>query len=940
MKKRLFCLIITVVMLWGLMPVAAFAADTKIDSVEIKGMVVPQIGQKIEDMWDLHGAALDNGTLVVNNASYSAGYFGNLDSDGWELLDKNKKYIDLSPEDAFTAGTYYFSNWFRATSGYTFADEVTVTVSGATSVETAWDGEWLGVYAKYVLTEPKPVNKSNPFKDVGKKDYFYDAVLWAVDKGVTTGTSKNAFSPAADCTRAQVVTFLWRAAGSPAPKKSANPFKDVKSSQYYYKAVLWAVQKNVTTGLSATEFGPDASCTRAQVVTFLNRAAGTPKAKGSTNPFQDVKSNQYYYNAVLWAVEKGVTTGTGKNTFSPNATCTRGQIVTFLYRYFKSAVPAPKPDPLAVGISPDLLPMLGGEVANIKVAVTGGVKPYTYQWQGYNVLNESFVDMLESADAVGVNTAELFYRAPSHGVLDDYAVRCVVTDAKGNKVVSAAVPIVERLYVENQPCDIAADIGDTVVFTVTAAGGTEPYSYQWQYKNESQSNWTDLRELGQISGGKTPNLSVVATEGNLITAYLFRVVITDATGQRVISNEAALTEYRHLTVTAQPTDVLVSAGDVAEFEVGVAYGLPSYSYQWYFGVGDIHQALNETDTGVSGCNTANLSVTMTQDMLDLGAYFYCVVTDEYGDEVTSEVAYPRQRFTILRQSSSKITEAGAMETIDLKVAGGKAPYTYQWQRCFGLSGEFSDYGAPVTTTDKTSSITEEIVANHFDMMAQFRCVITDAEGATLYTEPVEFTELKPLTVTQQPEQAKYLIVGDRITFTVKVDGGIGPYTYRWQYKNDLLPDYVDTISETLEATSYTFDVLTDEIDQKFNGHYRCIVTDSRGETVTTQNAEMKFLFRNVLIEGPATAAVGSPATLRATAVGGSDAYSYNWQYSVSAGAAFQHCLGHPELFSGYDTATLTILNVTEDMAGYRFRCVVTNSGTTKTTESLALNIQP
>lgn len=210
-------------MLWGLMPVAAFAADTKIDSVEIKGMVVPQIGQKIKDMWDLYGVALDNGTLVVNNASYSAGYFGNLDSDGWALLDKNKKYINPSPEDAFTAGTYYVSNWFRATSGYTFADEVTVTVSGATSVETVWDGEWLGVYAKYVLTEPKPVNKSNPFKDVGKKDYFYDAVLWAVDKGVTTGTSKNAFSPAANCTRAQVVTFLWRAAGSPATAAVGSP---------------------------------------------------------------------------------------------------------------------------------------------------------------------------------------------------------------------------------------------------------------------------------------------------------------------------------------------------------------------------------------------------------------------------------------------------------------------------------------------------------------------------------------------------------------------------------------------------------------------------------------------------------------------------------------------------------------------------------------------
>ncbi|MGM9553117.1 MAG: leucine-rich repeat protein [Faecousia sp.] len=177
-------------------------------------------------------------------------------------------------------------------------------------------------------TTPEPL----PFKDVPANEYYADAVRWAVSNNVTSGTSATTFSPNANCTRAQVVTFLWRAAGSPNPKSSHNPFKDVKSGAYYYKAVLWAVENKITSGTSSTTFSPDESCTRAQVVTFLWRYEGTPTPKNSGNPFRDVKSGSYYYTAVLWAVENKVTSGTSSTTFSPNDTCTRAQVVTFLYR--------------------------------------------------------------------------------------------------------------------------------------------------------------------------------------------------------------------------------------------------------------------------------------------------------------------------------------------------------------------------------------------------------------------------------------------------------------------------------------------------------------------------------------------------------------------------------------------------------------------------------
>lgn len=169
------------------------------------------------------------------------------------------------------------------------------------------------------------------FHDVTRFDYFYDAVKWAVDHDITSGTGRFTFSPNAACTRAQTVTFLWRAAGSPRPVSTVNPFTDVHYGDYFYQAVLWAVENGITMGTSATTFSPDATVTRAQVVTFLWRANGQPAAWNSG--FTDVSADAYYAKAVAWAVQNGITTGIGFGVFSPDAACTRAQIVTFLYRY-------------------------------------------------------------------------------------------------------------------------------------------------------------------------------------------------------------------------------------------------------------------------------------------------------------------------------------------------------------------------------------------------------------------------------------------------------------------------------------------------------------------------------------------------------------------------------------------------------------------------------
>lgn len=223
--------------------------------------------------------------------------------------------VDLSGYKPTRDG-YTFAGWYSDAALTTKVTSVTLTKSTT-------------VYAKW--TE-KTAQSANPFADVADSAYYHDAVLWAVEKGITSGTTGTTFSPGMICTRAQAVTFLWKAMGAPEPTSANCPFTDVSADDYYYKAVLWAIEKGIVKGTSPTTFSPNDTVTRSQSMTFLWRAAGETTSI-SANPFADVSKDAYYYNAVLWAVEKDITKGTSDTAFSPDGGCTRAQIVTFLYRY-------------------------------------------------------------------------------------------------------------------------------------------------------------------------------------------------------------------------------------------------------------------------------------------------------------------------------------------------------------------------------------------------------------------------------------------------------------------------------------------------------------------------------------------------------------------------------------------------------------------------------
>ena len=276
--------------------------------------IVVEIGTKTYTLTILRNSG------TGGNESGSGGatsYTLTFDTNGGSAISKVSKTsgttVDLTGYTPTRDG-YTFDGWYSDS-----ALTIKVTSIKLTSNTT--------IYAKWTA------KSDMSFTDVADKAYYKDAVAWAVENGITKGTTATTFSPNATCTRAQAVTFLWRAAGSPEPKTSTMPFTDVNAGSYYYDAVLWAVENGITKGTSDTTFSPDATCSRAQIVAFLWRSEKSPAA-GSRNPFADVKSSAYYADAVLWAVKEDITKGTTNTTFSPDADCTRAQIVTFLYRAF------------------------------------------------------------------------------------------------------------------------------------------------------------------------------------------------------------------------------------------------------------------------------------------------------------------------------------------------------------------------------------------------------------------------------------------------------------------------------------------------------------------------------------------------------------------------------------------------------------------------------
>ena len=349
------------------------------DNVEVKAIFEKDAPTEFTITFDGNGGTPSVGSMTTTNQKLpslpSASRSGSYSFDDWYT--EKSGGTKVTTDTVFSANTTVYAHWTYTggggSSGYSYytikatagaggsispsgnvsvreGRDQTFTITpdkGYAVANVKIDGKSIGAAKSYTFENVSRTHtievifmkaNGNPqtgvFVDVATGSYYEDAVDWAVENGITQGTDDTHFSPDGICTRAQAVTFLWRAAGSPEPETRAMPFADVPAGSYYYDAVLWAVENGITEGTSDTRFSPNATCTRAQIVAFLWRSEKSPAAS-SRNPFADVKSSAYYADAVLWAVKENITKGTTSTTFSPNADCTRAQIVTFLWRYKK-----------------------------------------------------------------------------------------------------------------------------------------------------------------------------------------------------------------------------------------------------------------------------------------------------------------------------------------------------------------------------------------------------------------------------------------------------------------------------------------------------------------------------------------------------------------------------------------------------------------------------
>ena len=284
---------------------------------------VPVVTQAETPVFDPAGGTRFRGSLQVTISCATVGAVIRYTTDGTDPSASNGTAYTSGSAITLTRTTMLKA--IAAAPGYTDSDIASATYTRRSTRRTE---------EEVIPDDGPPLASIFPFVDVPETAYYRKAVEWALENGVTGGTTPTTFSPSQDATRAETVTFLWAAAGAPEPETADSPFKDVASEDYYRKAVLWAYEKGITAGVSADEFGAERPVTRGQVITFLWAAAGRPEPGTAENPFKDVAETDYCYKAVLWAYQKGITAGTGEATFSPDTECPREQIVTFLYLYY------------------------------------------------------------------------------------------------------------------------------------------------------------------------------------------------------------------------------------------------------------------------------------------------------------------------------------------------------------------------------------------------------------------------------------------------------------------------------------------------------------------------------------------------------------------------------------------------------------------------------
>ncbi len=559
-------------------------------------------------------------------------------------------------------------------------------------------------------------------------------------------------------------------------------------------------------------------------------------------------------------------------------------------------------DSLKIDLQPEDQHVTAGNTASFSVTASGGMAPYSYQWQYRTGPNGSWVNV--SAASGRRDTYSLTAQARHNG----YQYSCVVTDSAGNSVNSdiATLTVSSSLTITSQPTDQNAVIGSTAEFSVSASGGTPPYSYQWQYRTSSVGSWTNV----SAASGKTPVYTLTAQARH--NGYQYRCKVTDTAGQSVTSYVATLTVGSPLSITAQPINVTVSAGQTASFSVTASGGTPPYSYQWRYRTGP-----NGSWVNVSAASGKTADYSLTAQARHNGYQYSCLVSDSAGQSVTSSVAAltVSSSLIITEQPQDRNVQAGDTTFFSVTVSGGTAPYSYQWQYRKSASGAWTNVSAYSGRT-VTYKLTVENRHNGF----QYRCAVTDAAGQSVTSSIVTLTVNSPLTIATQPS-AVTIAAGKTAVFTVSVSGGTAPYSYQWQYLTPTASAFVNVSAAAGKNASYSLTV-----QARHDGYwYRCIVTDANGNSVISKDVRLTVSGTPTedlaITTQPSSRVVtaGSYVTFSVGVKGGTAPYSYQWQYLKPGAAAWANVSAASGKTANYTFTAETRHDV------YTYRCTVTDS---------------
>jgi len=469
-----------------------------------------------------------------------------------------------------------------------------------------------------------------------------------------------------------------------------------------------------------------------------------------------------------------------------------------------------------------------GATAKITVKATGD--GLTYQW---------YIKNADKTKYSKSSVTKATYSVTMSDAVDGRYAYCIVTDKYGKTDKSKTVSLRQKeapLTITMQPENVTAAVGDEVGFGIVVKGGVKPYTYQWQYTDNKMGEWANVPDKAVIVTGDMVSTVLTASEVAFRNKFRVRCIVTDAAGNKVISNVAYIERrVADLTITMQPENTTAAVGNEVGFGVVAEGGVAPYTYRWVYVCDGVTQWTDAEGEILTLGNQNMLSFSVEQKHFDKQYLFCCFVTDAEGNEVTTEVVWIEEKeevapLTIDWQTPDLAISEGDRMEFAVGVSGGTEPYTYRWQYlCDGM-----DMWQDCDVESDTLALT--IQSTHFDNHYQYRCVITDAEGDEVMSDPMRPVELlDPFLIVTQPQNVTAQAF-DRVSFSVAVEGGKAPYTYEWQYRRDGLDwtPFVGDWADGMGTATISFGI--DDSEFTYHYQYRCVITDANGNVVYSDTA--------------------------------------------------------------------------------------------------------